>query len=135
MTIVTRPEHMRGGFEKHHVDGLPIAAAFHHITEPDGDQAHDHPWDFTTHVLAGWYREEVFIIDRDGWWTSCITRRLPGAAYQVQASHIHRIIEVSPGGCWTLVTPGDARRETLFWRFVEGRQAQSRPWHQQEFDT
>jgi len=69
----------------------------HWILEPDMDQArHDHPWNFTTEILEGWYDEEVG--DR------CVRRMRTGDRAQHWRPYQHRITQVSPGGVWTLVT-------------------------------
>ncbi|MEG3086161.1 hypothetical protein [Sphingomonas sp. PB4P5] len=121
-------ERMSEAFEKWHVYGLPIGAAFHHFTAPDLGDPHDHPWGFTSHVLAGGYVEEVFTVTPTGW-TSELHHRQPGTSHTVLATHIHRIVELPAGECWTLVTPGPAERETRFWRF--GERIESRAWHEE----
>lgn len=125
-------ERMSGAFEKWHIAGLPVPAALHHFSAPDAGDPHDHPWGFTSHILTGGYIEEVFHLHDDGTWSSSIVTRKPGTTHQVEATHIHRIISLPDGGCWTLIVPGPHERETRFWRF--GERIESRPWHQVEWE-
>jgi hypothetical protein len=94
----------------------------HHIVLPDPDaHMHDHPWDFKTRVLRGWYKESF--IDGPVHGFSC--KVAPGQWYKRPATFRHRITEVSPGGVWTLVVADQAEREWGFW--VGGKWL---PWHQ-----
>ncbi len=68
----------------------------HHIKRADRGGLHDHPWRFTTRILRGWYRE----LDIYGH----VHLRKPGDVITRRANEFHKIIEVSPGGVWTLFT-------------------------------
>jgi hypothetical protein len=84
----------------------------HNIRKPDeGRDLHDHPWDFTTRVLLGWYREDYGHPDRWIRKVSSIFKTRRGAKFT------HGIREVAPGGAWTLVKAGRAKR---IWGFWEG---------------
>jgi len=85
----------------------------HHIQAPDpGRSYHDHPFDFVSIVLRGGYVEEVYGDDGSGSPLDCyfLERRRWLAVASRRAETRHRITEVSPGGCWTLVLAGPRRR-------------------------
>lgn len=131
MTI--EPEILRAGFEKHHLRGLPFSAVLHRITEPDAPgNPHCHPFGFTTHILRGGYVERVYHVEGDKW-TSEIIHRTPGSAHYVPATHIHEIIELPDGECWTLILPGPWERESGFWKF--DREIQFRKWNEENYQT
>ncbi len=90
-----------------------------------------YPWSFETEILDGGYVEEVFNLDPGGGWRSELVHRLPGETYHVDAAHIHRIVELPTGECWTLVRAGPHTRETRFWRFRDI--IQSRAWHERRW--
>ena len=74
---------------------VPLAIRINHILRPDADPyLHDHPWDWRTFVLRGWYVEE----DAFGQ----LHRRNPGDTAARRAHEPHRIVEVAPLGCITL---------------------------------
>lgn len=130
-------ERISDEFTKYHLqDGsFPFDPVIHHFTQPDSsdwNDAHDHPWDFTSHVLWGWYVERVYDVFDDGSYTFENVLRDVGSAAHVDAEHIHRIIEVSPGGCYTIVVAGPQRRETHFWRFDEV--AHVRPHYKENYE-
>jgi hypothetical protein len=127
-TEIIRAERMSPAFIKYH---LSDGRALHRFTreEPHVDP-HDHPWRFETTVLAGGYVEEVFTIGEEGW-RGTLAHRLPGETYRVDATHIHRIVELPQRECWTLVRAGQHERDTRFWRF--GDQIQSRAWHERRW--
>lgn len=95
----------------------------HYIPRPDKDRTpHDHPWDFTSWVLAGGYTEHVacdWCKDPEiepcdncpGWWPQ---KRLWLSRQSVSAEFTHRIDSVKPG-TWTLVHTGPKRRSWGFW--------------------
>lgn len=70
----------------------------HHIIQPDHDRhLHNHPWDFTSIILRGWYVEEC---------PGYQQLRRPGSIAHRRAADLHRIRSVSQGGVWTLVFTG-----------------------------
>ncbi len=55
----------------------------HHFTDIDkGENPHDHPWGFTTHILKGSYIEKVYHIVEGKWFTETIFRE-QGTAHKV----------------------------------------------------
>ena len=128
-TSIVHAERMSPAFTKYH---LSDGRALHRFRreEPNGTP-HDHPWAFETTILDGGYVEEVFTIAADGSWSSQRLSRVPGATYRIEAAHIHRIVELPTGECWTIVQAGTGERETRFWRFGNG--VSSRAWHERRY--
>ena len=126
---IVRVERMSRAFVKYHLDNGQV---LHRFTreEPHVDP-HDHPWSFETEILDGGYVEEVFRVEPDGAWRSEVVHRHPGTTHRVEAGHIHRIVELPTGECWTLVRTGPHEREVRFWRFGDG--VRSRAWHARRF--
>lgn len=126
---ILRVERMSPAFVKYHLDDGRV---LHRFTRPEPTACpHDHPWSFRTEILAGGYVEEVFTIDEDGGWSSMFAERPPGSVHDVAATHIHRIVDLPTGECWTLVWSGPHERATRFWRFdrtVERRAWNARRW-------
>lgn len=87
---------------------MPFSIRLHHIVLPDSDRhLHDHPFDFRTFVLRGWYVEEdVFDIGRV---------LAAGRTESRRAQDFHRIEAVSPGGVLTLFVMG---RRINAWGFL-----------------
>ena len=77
---------------------LPISIRLHHIKRPDGDRnLHDHPCDFRSIILAGYYvetREDNYF--RTNHW------RHAGETYFSKAEQYHSIIGMPSEGVWTL---------------------------------
>lgn len=87
---------------------LPMAIRIHWIVRPDSDRhLHDHPFDYRTVILRGWYVEEDVFGERHF--------RRAGDTVSARAQTFHRIAEVSPGGVWTMFICG-RRRHT--WGFL-----------------
>jgi hypothetical protein len=80
----------------------------HHIKRPDRGDIHDHPWRFTTSILSGWY------IELDIYGKTHL--RTVGDVVTRQAHEFHKIVAVSPEGCWTLFITGRRRNA---WGFLE----------------
>lgn len=73
----------------------PLSIRLHHIAQPDQDrELHDHPFDYRTLILRGWYVEENVFGE--------FTDRLTGDTARARAQTFHRIAHVSGGGVWTL---------------------------------
>jgi len=126
---VVRIERMSRAFTKYHLDDGRVLHRFRH-PEPHANP-HDHPWSFETTILDGGYIDEVFHVDADGSWHSERVHRQPGETYSVDATHIHRIVALPTGECWTLVRSGQNERETRFWRFRDA--VQWRVWHSRKW--
>lgn len=92
----------------------------HNIRKPDKGRAlHDHPWNFTTRILKGGYREQLRTpvrANRVGFKESSFVfyDRMPGDKMTVGANHTHRIDDVY-GSTYTLVNAGPAVRTWGFW--------------------
>lgn len=122
-------ERMSRAFTKYHLDDRRALHRFG-MEEPHATP-HDPPWSFNTDILDGGYVEEVFDLDPSGGWHSELVHRIPGGTYHVDATHIHRIVELPTNECWTIVNAGPQTRETRFWWF--GDLVQSRAWHERRW--
>lgn len=87
--------------------------ALHYFSGPDPSPAHDHPWDFTSFILKGGYVEKVYTRRGDGTFASELIHRREGTCHHLAATHIHQLVELPEGECWTLVLAGPRRRK---WR-------------------
>ena len=84
----------------------------HHLINPDlpAGCRHSHPWWFISLVLWGWYEEIVGGVRR--------RRRGTGNIGFRRRKYTHRVCQVSPRGCWTLVLCG---RNSNVWGFINPR--------------
>jgi len=90
-----------------------IAARLHHIALPDDDRdLHDHPYDYRTIILKGWYIEETL---------NGTVLHKAGSTVAHPATHYHSIREVSPGGVWTLFIYRYKRPNNRWGFLVDGR--------------
>ncbi len=112
-------EKMSDEFTKHHIIGLPFDTAIHHFTAKDKGSPHDHPFGFTSFILQGGYVERVYKVETDGKWTSELLHRTPGTVHSVEAAHIHQIVELPSGECYTIRIPPEKVRQTRFWTCEE----------------
>lgn len=115
-------ERMSDQFIKLHLAVGKFPVTLHHFTGPDASDPHDHPYSFTTTILAGGYIEEVWRQGTDGW-SSRLVHREVGSSHRVGARSIHRIVELPHGECITSIvwhTEGVRRRQPRFWRFRNG---------------
>lgn len=128
MDLTLRSEQMNADFVKWHVDGMRVPAVIHRLGVDLG-APHDHPFGFTSFVICGGYREEVFIPE---YGSIGYLLHLPGESFTVKAGHIHRIVELIDGECWTLIVPGSHERTPGFYEWREG-QCFHRFWHEAEF--
>ncbi len=118
---------------------MPFSIRVHHIVRPDPDRhLHDHPFNFRSIVLDGWYVEERpftqltdrealridgLVEDEDG--TRALTTITAGSTYSAQATRWHRISRLSDGGAWSLFIMG---RRINGWGFlVNGKKV---PWRE-----
>lgn len=99
---------------------LPIIARVHHIQQPDDERdLHDHPADYRSIILRGYYVEEDIYGQR--------YLRQQGETVSNRAENFHTIVEISEGGVWTLFMLRKKRNE---WGFlVDGRKV---PWRKYE---
>lgn len=130
ITIVE--ERMSDAFLKSHLKGLPFDAVLHHFTSIS-DEIHDHPFGFTSHILFGGYVERVYTFDAHGVWWSQLIHRKQGTVHSVEATHIHQIVDLPIGECYTLIIPQEKVRETRFWKFDENG-SKSRAWYEGDFE-
>lgn len=102
---------------------LPFAIRLHHIKREDLDPyLHDHPYDWRSIILDGWYSEEdVF---------GHVENRLEGSTRAATAETFHRIVAVPPQGVWTLFILKGARRNN--WGFMVGDPARKVHWREYE---
>lgn len=92
----------------------------HFINRSDDDRhLHDHPWDFTSLILAGGYDEELpppqwLLEDMKKYADWKVHRYLevrePGDILRNKAEHTHRVQLRDGKPAWTLVQAGKARR-------------------------
>lgn len=87
---------------------LPFAIRVHLIKREDLDPyLHDHPWNWRTIILDGWYHEE----DEFG----VVHHRTTGSTRGATAETLHRIAAVPTTGVWTLFITGRRRNR---WGFI-----------------
>ena len=128
--ISIREERMSDAMMKYHLDGLPFTLVLHHFTAPDIGDPHDHPFQFRSTILEGWYAEERY--DRGSGKARHHVRRA-GESFTVEASVIHRITGLAPSGCWTLMQPlGPKVQEPGFYQFRRDG-TYFRHWNEREF--
>ena len=105
-------------------EGQSISQRVHHILRADHDRDyHTHPWQSITVILAGWYierrpadPEQPMELDQTQYVEQLYRA---GESVYRRASDAHRIIEVSPGGVWTLFSMGPWEQDWGF-RTPEG---------------
>lgn len=100
-----------------------LSAYLHRFTGPDDDhETHDHPWNWASLVLRGWYIERV----RDpGGFYSINIRKKWSLAFR-GATFAHSIVRVSAlVPCWTLVIRGPKIRD---WGFFETQDGAPDKW-------
>lgn len=82
----------------------------HHILREDSaDVLHDHPANWRTIILRGWYLEE------DAYGEELV--RMPADTRRASAETLHRINRVSSGGVWTIFIQGPKCNR---WGFMTG---------------
>lgn len=125
-----REERMSGAFLKFHMEGpWPFHPVMHRFDAPDRGDPHDHPWTFRSIILHGGYVEEVFDLATGA---SRLVHRYPGDSFIAEAAHVHRIVELMDGECWTLILPHAAERKPGFYQFRDDG-IYHRFWDQGEF--
>jgi hypothetical protein len=98
----------------------------HHILREDYDRhPHDHPWEWRTIVLRGWYWEHRLAF-RDVPGMFSVHFRPPGSTAAMSLGEFHRISRVSPGGAWTMfITWG---RPQSWGFYVDGKKIDRRDY-------
>ena len=130
MLASIRIEEMSPVFTKLHLEGLPFAAVLHRFSDIDRGDPHDHPWPFRSTILSGGYVEQVYhpkagLVET--------VERKPGDSFDIGAGHIHRIVDLPAGECWTLIQPlGLKEQEPGFYQFREDGVWQRR-WNEPEW--
>lgn len=124
-------EKMNEGMTKYHLRGpWPFHATYHRFTEPDHGDPHDHPWAFRSLIMQGGYVEEVFNLETG---KSQRIRRHVGNCFEIPANHIHRLVELPAGECWTMIMPLEPSVQTSgFYQFRDGASFH-KFWNEPEF--
>ena len=107
-----RIERMNAHFTKLHLGDDRVVHRFGAADGPGADP-HDHPWSFSSTIIAGGYVEEVFSLDHPLDPPQVIERR-PGDTFRNEAGTIHRIVRLTAPECWTVIRPGAAERTPGF---------------------
>lgn len=93
----------------------------HGIMQPDRDRdLHNHPFNYRTFIVDGWYREQRFV-DASRTRVESFVRT---AGETIDGAGFHRISQVSKGGVWTLFFMGKDHGKWGFWcgnRYIESR--------------
>lgn len=119
-----KKEKLSNEFTKHHLEltgknGHVFRPVIHHFTDPDKGGPHDHPWNFTTHILKGGYIERRYFINPDGTWYTEDKPYEEGTSHRIEAGHIHEIIALPFGECYTMVIADWPPKQWRFWQFEE----------------
>lgn len=119
--LTIREEPISDIFTLFHVEGMPVPVKFHRFTDADLSAPHCHPVDFWSTVLVGSYVERVYGICPDGSSIKMDFHRKKGDRFFVKAEHIHQIVSLPDGECWTMTEPGPIRRKWGTWNFDNGK--------------
>lgn len=87
--------------ERYHIND---SARYHRLLLDDPNDLHDHPWNITSLLLTGGYREHTTTNVAEHWAPTVIVRR---------AEEPHRL-ELLDGPMWTLALVGPVRRRWGF---------------------
>lgn len=91
------------------------AVFLHHFHRSDADEMHDHPWAFTSIILAGGYYE---VTPASGWANGVgpVQRRWygPGRVLTRPAKWIHRVETPAGREAWTLILRGKKEKSWGF---------------------
>lgn len=97
-------------------EGNDGAVYLHRFHRSDADEMHDHPWPYTSLIIAGGYFERS---PAPGWSDGCgsvVTRwYAPGSVLVRPAKWIHSIVIPDGCDCWSLVFRGPKERSWGFW--------------------
>jgi hypothetical protein len=104
-----------------------FALYLHKVLLPDDDRhMHDHPYNFSSLVLRGGYKEVVDYGDGWSWGRS----HKAGSIHHMKAEWLHKIVSLKRVPTWTLLFVGRRRRTWGFWT-ENGWVA----WHNYERET
>ncbi len=100
----------------------------HHFQDSDADEPHDHPWNFTSLILAGGYWERTparhWVDNPDMGASGCATIReqwfAPGRWLVRPARWIHSVRIPDGKSAWTLLVIGKKLQPWGFWCPVGG---------------
>jgi len=96
------------------------AMRIHHILTKDNDRhLHDHPWQFRSIILSGWYREERLLPSGE----LQMFKRSAGDTYTCSRGDYHRILEISEDPLYTLCIIG--KKESSWGFLVNGQHIDS----------
>lgn len=85
---------------------------------------HDHPWDNTSHILAGGYFEQISMYPADGTFKPHVFKYVPGQLIYRQAHYAHRLIlPENVAYTMTLFTTGPKIQNWGFW--IDGKKVLS----------
>lgn len=108
-------------------EGSDDAVFLHRFQRSDADEMHDHPWPFTSLILAGGYDE---VTPGEGWANgngpTARTWYAPGSVLHRPAVWIHSVRIPEGAEAWTLVLRGVKERSWGFWCPQVGY----RPWRE-----
>ena len=124
-----RVERMNGGMLKIHLGTPDRARVIHWFSAPDNGDPHDHKqWGFWSTVIHGSYVEEHYLLDG-----SCERiHRKTGDRFYVDPDHIHRIVELPEGECFTMIEPDPhTGQDSGFYIWRDGV-ALTRTWREAE---
>jgi len=100
--------------------GIGSIRLHHWIRSDDKRYGHDHPWWFITLVLKGSYTDIEHVpdgqINGSLYYTYNVrTDKLHAGSIRYRPSHHIHSVDVTPGGCWTLMLTGKKIRDWGFW--------------------
>lgn len=130
-------ERMSDELMKYHISNgadtpWPFTPVIHHFTGPDRDNPHSHPFNFRSIILKGSYVERISYLHKGQWHHTDVTRK-EGDSFIVTTDHIHQIIDLPEGECWTMIIPEDGpRQDVRFYDFSNG-EMKSRLWNETEY--
>jgi len=115
--MIYTEEKLSDEFTKHHIGFKNLPVVIHQFTDIDKGPPHDHPATFRTHILKGSYLEFIYKKTKHGW-KNVYKLRKTGDSFIIRANHIHQIVALPQGECWT-VSIGPKPTQT--WGFYEFR--------------
>lgn len=106
-------ERMSDAMMKYHLRGFDQPLVIHEFSDVDRGDPHDHPFPFRSIILKGSYVEEVY--GNNGFLYEL--KHCEGDSFEIDAKHVHRIVELPDGQCRTLIIPGEWEQTPGFWQF------------------